>query len=184
MSFEENISAVEAVLFAYGEPVSCNLLAQSSGIEKESLKKIIRLLNDRYEDNHSALQVLRLDDAYQLTTRKEYSSYIKRAFETGKNSALSSAAMETLAIIAYNQPVTRGFVESVRGVDSSSVMTKLAEKELIEEAERLEVPGRPVAYRTTKNFLRCFGISSLEELPPVYEKDTQADLLSEEAANQ
>ncbi len=184
MSFEDNISAVEAVLFAYGEPVPCDLLAESSGIEKESISKIIRLLNDRYEEDHSALQVLKLDDAYQLSTRKEYSHYVKKAFETGKNSALSTAAMETLAIIVYNQPVTRGFVESIRGVDSSSVMSKLVEKELIEEAERLEVPGRPVAYRTTKNFLRCFGISTLEELPEVYEKESQRDLFSEDPVSQ
>lgn len=179
MGFSENISAVEAIMFAYGEPIPIDLLSLSSGIEKESIPKIIQLLNDRYDECNSSLCVLKLDDTFQITTRKEYSSYIKKAFETGRNSTLSAAAMETLAIVAYNQPVTKGFVETVRGIDSSAVMNKLTEKGLIEEAERLEIPGRPIAYRTTKTFLRCFGLSSLDDLPPVKEKPDGPDLFTE-----
>lgn len=171
MSFVENISAVEAVLFAYGEPIDASLLSEASGIDSKTLPKIIRLLNDRYDEEHSSLQVLTLESSYQLSTRKEYSSYVKKAFETSRNTALSAAAMETLAIVAYNQPVTKGFVETVRGVDSSAIVNKLVEKGLIEESERLEVPGRPIAYKTTKNFLRCFGLSSLAELPPLKESE-------------
>ena len=181
MSFSENISAVEAILFAYGEPIARDLLAEASGIEKNSLPKIINLLNDRYDENNSALYVLRLDDSYQIATRKEYSSYVKKAFESGRMAALSPAAMASLAIVAYNQPVTKGTVESVRGVDSSSVLNKLVERGLIEESERLEVPGRPVAYKTTKNFLRCFGLSSLDDLPSVSEKKDEPDLFSSQS---
>jgi len=179
MSFSENISSVEAVLFAYGEPVPCALLAEASGIGKDAVPAVVRLLNERYDESHSSLQVLKLKDSFQLTTRKEYSEYVKKALETGKNSALSAASMETLAIIAYNQPVTRTFVDNIRGVDSSSVIAKLVEKELIEEAERLDVPGRPVAYRTTANFLRCFGLASEDDLPDVFEKKTEPDLFTE-----
>lgn len=176
MGFVENISAVEAIIFAYGEPVPAELLSEASGIDTNSLDRIVNLLNDRYDETHSALRVLKLDGSYQLATRAEYSVYIKKALDTGRNAALSSAAMESLAIVAYNQPVTKSFVDTVRGVDSSAVMNKLVEKGLIEEAERLEVPGRPIAYRTTKNFLRCFSISSLSELPPL--KDAESDQLS------
>lgn len=177
MNFSERISAVEAVLFAYGDPVPASLLSQASGIEKQAVEKIVQLLNDRYDETNSSLYVLKLADSYQLSTRKQYSEYVKKAFETGKNSVLSQAATETLAIIAYNQPVTKSFVESVRGIDSSSVMIKLTEKGLIEEAERLEVPGRPIAYRTTENFLRCFGLSSLKDLPSLSEKEETGPLL-------
>lgn len=178
MSFSDNISLIEAILFSYGEPVPVKLLSEASGIGKESLHKIIKLLNDRYNETGSSLQVLKLDKSYQLATRKEFAPYIKKALEGGKNSSLSTASLETLAVIAYNQPVTRAFVETVRGTDSSSVIAKLVEKELIEEAERLDIPGRPIAYKTTENFLRCFGISSVEELPPLEEK-SEPDLFTE-----
>ena len=149
MSFVENISAVEAILFAYGEPVPKAVLSEGSGIDQESLEKIITLLNDRYDETGSALQVLKLGDSYQLATRLEYAPAVKKVFETGRNAALSTASMETLAVVAYNQPVTKSFVDAVRGVDSSAVMQKLAEKGLIEEAGRLDVPGRPSLFGTT-----------------------------------
>ncbi len=175
MSFVENIAAVEAILFAYGEPLPAQMLSEASSIDIPSLDRIITMLNDRYEETNSALQVLRLGDTYQLATRMEYAHAVKNVFETGRNAVLSTAAMETLAVIAYNQPVTKSFVDTVRGVDSAAVMQKLTDKGLIEEAERLDVPGRPIAYRTTKNFLRCFSISSLDELPPL--KELQSDQL-------
>ena len=175
MSFVENISTVEAILFAYGEPVPKAVLSEGSGIDQDSLEKIITLLNDRYDETGSALQVLKLGDSYQLATRLEYAPAVKKVFETGRNAALSTASMETLAVVAYNQPVTKSFVDAVRGVDSSAVMQKLAEKGLIEEAGRLDVPGRPISYRTTRNFLRCFSLASLDELPPL--KAMQSDQL-------
>ncbi|MDO5559476.1 MAG: SMC-Scp complex subunit ScpB [Oscillospiraceae bacterium] len=164
---DENLSAAEAVLFAYGEPIKGELLASVCSIDKQSVPQLIHKLNERYEKYDSALEVLKLDDSYQLATRKKYAESIRSALETGRTAALSAAAMECLAIIAYNQPVTRSFVENVRGIDSSSVMNKLVERGLIEEAERLDVPGRPISYRTTNNFLRCFSLSSLDDLPDI-----------------
>ncbi|MBQ7784510.1 MAG: SMC-Scp complex subunit ScpB, partial [Oscillospiraceae bacterium] len=111
--------------------------------------------------------------SYQLTVKAEYINYVRAAMETKKASPLSPAAMEVLAIIAYNQPVTKGFVEHVRGIDSSSVVNSLVEKNLLEEAGRLDVPGKPIAYRTTPTFLRCFQLSSIENLPSVSETDGQ-----------
>lgn len=167
MGFNENISAAEAVLFAYGEPMEAGKLAAASGVDRQTLPKIIAMLNDRYEQTGSSLQILKLDSCYQLCTRKEYSKNIKLAMDTGNNTPISQAAMETLAVIAYNQPVTKNFVESVRGTDSSSVVNNLVQKGLICEAGRLEIPGKPVAYKTTELFLRSFGISSVDELPSV-----------------
>jgi len=113
------------------------------------------------------LELRRLDSAYQLCTKPIYAGEIRRALELRRNTPLTPAALEVLAIIAYNQPVTRGFVEQVRGVDSSSVVTSLVEKGLVEEAGRLELPGRPISFRTTPAFLRCFGLDSLADLPDV-----------------
>ena len=119
------------------------------------------------------LELRRLDASYQLCTRPVYAGEIRRALELRRNTPLSAAALEVLAIIAYNQPVTRGFVEQVRGVDSSSVVTSLVEKGLVEEAGRLELPGRPISYRTTAAFLRCFGLGSLDDLPDVSGADEE-----------
>lgn len=173
--------AIEAILFAYGEPISCELLSEAAGIDTKTTDTAVKELNEHYDRSNSAFQILKLDDSYQMTTRKEYSAYVKKAFESGRNSALSSAAMESLAIVAYNQPVTKSFVEAVRGVDSSAVMNKLAERGLIEEAERLEIPGRPIAYKTTKNFLRCFSLSSLDDLPPLKLEESQQLSLFEQS---
>ena len=120
-----------------------------------------------------------------MCTREEYAEYIRSAIEYKKQIPLSNAAMEALTVIAYNQPVTKGFVENVRGIDSSSVINSLVEKELLEESGRLDVPGRPVAYKTTENFLRCFGLSSLDDLPPLVREDTdsQTSLFDEESGD-
>ncbi len=167
MSFNEKLSAVEAVLFAVGEPVEAKKIAQAVGADILTVQKMIKMLNDKYENSGSSLQILKLDKSYQLCTRKEYSKYIKNIIESKNQTPISQAAMEALALIAYNQPVTKSFIESVRGTDSSSVVNKLVERGLVCEAGRLEIPGRPVAYRTTDLFLRSFGISSLDELPPL-----------------
>lgn len=178
MGFNNNISIIEAILFAYGEPIELKKLSEASGIDENTIAKLVDMLNDRYEATNSALRAVCLDNAYQLCTRGEYAEYIKTAIETARNVPLSNAAMEALTIVAYNQPVTKSFVENVRGIDSSSVMNKLAERGLIEESGRLDVPGKPIAYVTTKNFLRCFGISSLDELPPLHPQDEQLPLMN------
>ncbi len=173
MRLNEELSIVEAILFASGDPIEKSRLVQASGIEEETIEKIINMLNDRYEENESALMIIKLSDSYQLCAREKFIDYIRAAMETRKAAPLSPAAMEVLTIIAYNQPVTKGFVEHIRGTDSSSVVNSLVEKNLLEEAGRLDVPGRPIAYKTTAAFLRSFQLSSLDDLPAVPNGDSQ-----------
>jgi len=167
MEIKEKLGAVEAILFASGEPVELYRLSQASGIDVGALPPMIRLLNERYDDCGSGICIKKLDSSYQMCTREEYAPNIRAVLETKKNTPLSNAAMEALTIIAYNQPVSKSFVENVRGVDSSSVVNNLVEKGLVEEAGRLDVPGKPIVYRTTPVFLRTFGLSSIDELPPI-----------------
>ena len=173
MRLNEELSIVEAILFASGDPIEKTRLAQASGIEEETIEKIIYMLNDRYEENESAMMIIKLSDSYQLCVREKFIEYIRAAMERRKAAPLSPAAMEVLTIIAYNQPVTKGFVEHIRGTDSSSVVNSLVEKNLLEEAGRHDVPGRPIAYKTTSTFLRCFQLSSLDDLPAVPNGDSQ-----------
>lgn len=177
MKFSEGMAALEAVLFASGEPIELDRLAQAAELERDIAEKMIDRLNDRYSESGSALTVARLGTSYQLMTRTEFSRYIKTALETRRQAPLSQAALEVLAIVAYNQPVTRGFVEQVRGVDSSGVVKSLTERGLLEEYGRLEdVPGRPIAYKTTENFLRCFGLGSIDALPAIPNSTDQIDI--------
>lgn len=173
MKINEEISIVEAILFASGEPIEANRIAAAAGIEPDMVFKIVQLLNDRFEKDGSSMQVIKLSDSYQLCVKAEYIDYIRAAMETKKAAPLSPAAMEVLTIIAYNQPVTKGFVEHIRGIDSSSVVNSLVEKNLLEEAGRLDVPGRPIAYRTTSTFLRCFQLGSIDDLPAIPNSDGQ-----------
>ena len=170
---EFDCAALEAVLFAAGEPLEGDRLAEALGIPACDLQPLANQLARMYEESGSALQLLMLGNSYQLTTKAEYADAVKAALEIKKNTPLSNAAMETLTIIAYNQPVTKGFVERVRGVDSGSVVNTLVERGLLEEAGRIEVPGRPLAYRTTAHFLRCFGLTSLADLPPLPNSEEQ-----------
>ncbi len=169
-----------AIMFAASEPVEGTQLAQAVEATGEEVNKIMINLKDKLEENKLPLQLLKLGSKYQLTTCKEYASVIKKALDIRRNIPLSQAAMEVLAIIAYNQPVTKSFVEQVRGVDSSSVVNSLEEKGLIEEAGRLELPGRPVSYKTNANFLRCFGISSLEDLPEIGSEQEEEEYSTED----
>lgn len=175
MKFSEGMAAVEAILFACGEPIELEKLAAAAEIEPETVEKLIDRLNDRYNEQHSALVVMRLGSCFQLATRAEFAPKIKAALETRRQVPLSQAALEVLAIVAYNQPVTKGFVEQVRGVDSSGVVNSLVERELLEEYGRLDLPGRPIAYRTTENFLRCFGIADISGLPAIPDANGQID---------
>ena len=168
MKFSDRMAAVEAILFACGEPIELEKLAAAAEIEKDTAERIIERLNDRYADQGSSLTIGKLDGSYQMMTKPQYARYIKTAMETRRQTPLSPAAVEVLAIVAYNQPVTRGFVDQVRGVDSGGVVRSLVERDLLEEHGRLnDVPGRPIAYRTTENFLRCFKLNSLDDLPPI-----------------
>ncbi len=165
MKSEKLIEAFEAVLFAGGEPTSIERLSQVFEITPEKTVETMELLAAKMRKNGSGLEILRLENTYQFATKTEYAEYIKRAFDMRRRTPLSSAALEVLAVVAYNQPVTKSFIEQVRGVDCSGVVTTLIEKGLIEERGRLELPGKPLLYGTTKNFLRCFSLSDLTELP-------------------
>lgn len=184
MEIKDKLGAIEAILFASGEPVEVLRLAEASDTDVGTLPAMIKLLNERYDDCGSGLSIKKLESSYQMCTREEFAPHIRRAIETKRNTPLSNAAMEALTIIAYNQPVSKGFVENVRGVDSSSVINNLVDKGLVEEAGRLDVPGRPLAYKTTSNFLRCFGLDSISELPPLpHESEVTAQLADEDTDN-
>lgn len=172
MDLRELENKIEAVLFASGDPVEQDKLCDELGIHLKDLERLITSLNDRLEN--TALVVLHLGTTYQLTTRPQYGGIIKAVLAANRNTQLSPAAMEVLAIVAYNQPVTKSFIEQVRGVDSSGVIANLVSKSLLEEAGRLELPGRPIAYRTTAHFLRCFGLESLSALPPIDDEEQMA----------
>ena len=161
-------AAVESMLFAYGEPVGADKLAQALQLPTTSVEEALEDLHARYAREDSGLCLLHLNTHWQLATKTDFAEPVRRVLDTRRSVPLGPAAMETLTVIAYNQPVSRAFIEQVRGVDSSSSVSGLLEKGLIEEAGRLDLPGRPVAFRTTDVFLRCFGLSSLEDLPPIH----------------
>lgn len=155
------------MLFASGEPMQVSRIAHVLGIDEQTTDGLCRQLGDRIEQSGSSLELVHTDDKYQLCTKSQYASYIRDALELRRNTPLSQAAMEVLAIIAYNGPVTRNLIETVRGVDCSAVVSGLLAKGLIEERGRLDLPGRPMLYATSALFLRCFGLESLKQLPPL-----------------
>lgn len=160
---------IEAVLFASGDPIEVSKLSQILKADKGQIDQALEGLHKKYAKNNSGIIMLELAGSIQLSNKEEYGDYIKEALLVKKNVPLSNAAMEILSIIAYNQPepVTKSFIEQVRGVDSSQTVNSLVEKGLIEEAGRHNLPGRPIVYRTTDVFLRNFGLKSLEDLPPL-----------------
>ena len=165
MDWKELECALEGVLFASGEPVPVERLCLGLEVDRPTLDAVAQKLMDQYSYDRRGIRLLRLDTSYQLCSAPEYAQIIRQTLESRKPARLSQPALEVLAVIAYYQPVTRAYVDQVRGVDSSYTMGLLLERELIEEAGRLAVPGRPMQFRTTKNFLRSFGLSSLDELP-------------------
>lgn len=184
MEIKEKLGAIEAILFASGEPMEIYRLSEASGVDMGTLPSMIKLLNDRYDDCGSGITIKKLDSSYQMCTREDFAEQIRAALETKRSTPLSNAAMEALTIIAYNQPVSKGFVENVRGIDSSSVINNLVEKGLVEEAGRLDVPGKPIVYRTTTVFLRSFGLSSLGELPPLPDQPMLTELGGDDAESE
>lgn len=166
---------IEAILFASGEPVPEERLIQVLGVDKGTAQKVLQLVMDYYNKPESGIRVAKVDGSYQMCTNEEYADKVREALELRRNTPLSQAAMEVLAIVAYNQPVTKAFVEQIRGVDCSGVLGSLTAKGLIEERGRLELPGRPLLYGTTSDFLRCLNISSLSELPPLPHKQEETE---------
>ena len=168
----ENISAaIEAILFASGSSVETERIAQALEISELQVKEHISALIDDYTRAERGITIIKLGNSCQIVSCKEYAPQIRKVMDLRRNTPLSQAALEVLAVVAYNQPVTKAFIEQVRGVDCSGVLGSLSAKGLVEEKGRLELPGRPLLYGTTENFLRCFNLSSLDELPPLPEND-------------
>lgn len=165
----EHKHALEAILFASGDPVSINRLADVLEIEREDVIDCVEELELAYEKNHSGIRIVRVEDAYQMCSAPEYADVIVKTMRHRKPPKLSPAALEVLAIVAYFQPVTRAYIEDVRGVDSSYSVNMLTERGLIEPCGKLEVPGRPTLFRTTDNFLRVMELEQLEDLPALPE---------------
>ena len=163
--------AIEAILFASGEPVEIVRLAMTLEADEKDVEAAANALADELAFNRRGIRVLRLEDKYQMASSGEMADYITKCLETRKPPKLSASQLETLTIVAYYQPATKAMVEQIRGVDSTYSISALLNKKLIEDAGRLNVPGRPILYRTTADFLRTFGLSSLEELPPIEKVD-------------
>lgn len=162
----ETPAALEAILFACGSPVPFERLCEILCVDAEGLRTAAAMLSDKYSDDRkSGITLVTIENSYQLCTKAYVADYVKKALEMRKTPPLSKAALEVLAIVAYNQPVTRSFIEMVRGVDSSAIVASLCEKGLITERGTLDAPGRPTIFGTTDAFLRCFGLENIAELP-------------------
>ncbi len=167
MEFEQLQRAIEAILFAAGERIDIGRLSAVLETDPKDIEQAADKLADLYAYERRGIRILKLEKGYQMVSSGEMADYVTKALETRKPPKLSSSQLETLTIVAYYQPATKAMVEQIRGVDSSYSVAALLNKKLIEEAGRLNVPGRPIQYRTTADFLRTFALSSLEELPSI-----------------
>ena len=172
--------AIEAILFAAGERVELSRLAMTLEADEADVETAANALADELAFERRGIRILRLEKGYQMVSSGEMADYITKCLETRKPPKLSSSQLETLTIVAYYQPATKAMVEQIRGVDSAYSITALLNKKLIEDAGRLNVPGRPILYRTTPDFLRTFGLSSLEELPPIEKVDLGEPVAAED----
>ena len=159
--------AIEGILFAAGEPVKAAKLAVVLDTDINEIRNAVTDLRSEYDLNKRGFNIIDINDGYQICSRPEYYAYIQEILGEQRNQPLSNAAMEALAIIAYKQPITRGMIEKIRGVNSDGCVNRLYERGLIDECGRLDAPGRPILYKTTDTFLRCFGLSSPAELPEI-----------------
>ena len=175
--------AIEAILFAAGERIEISRLCMALEVDPDEVQAAADALADELAYNRRGIRILRLEDGYQMVSSGEMADYVTKALETRKPPKLSSSQLETLTIIAYYQPATKAMVEQIRGVDSSYSITALLNKKLIEDAGRLNVPGRPIQYRTTPDFLRTFALNSLEDLPEI-EKVNLGEPVFEENSDQ
>ena len=165
LELREIEAAIEGVLFAAGEPMDVARLCLALDIDRATADAVCQRLMDYYSYERRGIRLIRLESSYQLCSAPDCAPYIRKAFETRRPARLSQPALEVLSIIAYFQPVTRAYIDQIRGVDSAYTVGLLLDRDLIEECGRLAVPGRPIQYRTTQNFLRTFSLSSLDELP-------------------
>ena len=181
METESLIPALEAILFASGDPVTVQRLEKSLEVPAETITEALTQLRDRLSYDRAGVRLVRMEDAWQLTTAPEYAALVRKTLETRRPPALSGAALEVLAITAYRGPVTRAYIEKVRGVDSSYTVSSLCDRGILEEAGRLDVPGRPILYRLAPAALRILGIESLSELPPLPEGEELPEPAKDEA---
>ena len=158
-------SVIEALLFASGDPVPLETLSDIVEVDKKTLRHLINRMMDNFNDQDRGIQIREIDGGYQLCSKPDYYDFVKRLFEPRQKQGLSQAALEALAIAAYNQPITKVSVERIRGVNSDSAINSLVERNLLKEAGRMDAPGRPILFETTEEFLRCFGYKSLADLP-------------------
>lgn len=179
MEIDKLKAIIEAMLFACGRPVEVKEFMANLELSAEDVENILQNMKLEFEAKSRGIEIIKVDNAYQLCTKKEYYEYVYPLLDNRAKPTLSNAAMETLAIIAYNPKITRAEIESIRGVNSDGTIYKLLEYNLIEEAGRLDLPGRPTTYKTTPEFLKMFGISSLEELPelPRYKIDENEQIV-------
>ncbi|HAL87612.1 MAG TPA: SMC-Scp complex subunit ScpB [Clostridiales bacterium] len=167
MEFEQLQRAIEAILFAAGERMEISRLSEVLAADPDEIEKAADAMADELAFQRRGIRILKLEKGYQMVSSGEMADFVTKALETRKPPKLSASQLETLTIVAYYQPATKAMVEQIRGVDSAYSVAALLNKKLIEEAGRLNVPGRPIQYRTTPDFLRTFGLSTLEELPPI-----------------
>jgi segregation and condensation protein B len=179
-------SIIEAILFAAGRPVSKKELVLSLEIPEEDIENIVSSMQEEYKTQERGIEIIKIENAYQLCTKKELHDFIYPVLDKRNKPNLSNAALETLAIIAYNPKITRAEIEAIRGVSADACVYKLLEYGLIEEAGKVDLPGRPMSYQTTSDFLRMFGYASLEELPelPRYKMDENKQIVIDELIEQ
>lgn len=172
-------SVIESMLFVSGEPLSLRELSNNLEIKDKVIEEVIKEMMNEYEEKSRGIKLISIDGAYQLVTKSENSDYIQKLLKKNKKHSLSQASIESLAIIAYKQPITRIDIDEIRGVKSESAIQKLVERGLIKDIGRLEVPGRPILYGTTDEFLRQFGLKTIKELPSLdlySDKETQSSM--------
>ena len=176
LEMKELEAAVEGILFASGEPVHIDRICFALDIDQLSAQQILRRLGDYYAYERRGVRLIQMEDTWQMCSAPDYADIIRRAFEIRKSAKLSQPALEVLSIIAYYQPTTRAYIDQIRGVDSAYTVGLLLDRKLIEECGRLQVPGRPRLYRTTKDFLRAFHLTSLEDLPELPGMEAEGQL--------
>ena len=191
MDFRKNESIIESILFAAGREVKVEELVLVLELSKDEIETILENMRQKYIDENRGIEIIKINDAYQMTTKKENYEYIYPILDNRSKPNLSSAALETLSIICYNTKITRAEIEAIRGVNSDGTIYKLLEYGLIQDAGKLDAPGRPVTYKTTDTFLKMFGYSSLNELPelPKYKIDENEqivieDIITKQTANE
>lgn len=178
MELKKLEAAVEAILFTMGDSVELTTLAKALQLDTETTKRLMANMMDRYQAEDRGLQIIELEQAYQMCTKKEYYEYLIRIAMQPKKPSLTEVMLETLSIIAYKQPVTKAEIEKIRGVKCDHAVNKLVEYNLVKELGRLDAPGRPILFGTTEEFLRCFGVQGLDDLPvpdPVKVEDFKAE---------